>query len=51
MATPGAVGTDERRMIRVYRDKNLLGPNAEQYEAETEALQWLEVERWAGRLE
>src|SRR5215813_8904753 len=51
MATPGAVGTDKRRVIRVYMDNNLLGPNAEEYKAETEALQWLEVERRAGRLE
>jgi len=40
---PGAGRADERRVIRVYRDNNLLGPNAEQYEAETEALRWLEV--------
>ena len=51
MAAPGAVGTDKRRVIRVYVDNNLLGPNAAEYRAETEALQWLEVERRAGRLE
>src|SRR5215510_8952207 len=48
---PGAGRADERSVIQVYRDNNLLGRNAEQYEAETEALRWLEVERRAGRLE
>ena len=49
MAAPGAVGTDERRVIRVYRDNNLLGPNAEEHKTETEALQRIEAEQRAGR--
>jgi len=40
---PGAGRADECSVIQVYRDNNLLGPNAEQYEAETEALRWLDV--------
>jgi len=51
VVAPEAIGKDERKVMRVYLDNNLLGPNAEQYEAETEALQGLEAERRAGRLE
>src|SRR5215475_6233070 len=46
---PGAGRADERSVIQVYRDNNLLGPNAEEHKAETEALQSIEAEQRAGR--
>src|SRR5262245_17594541 len=49
MATPGAIGKDERKVMRVYLDNNLLGPNAEEHEAETEAFHAIEAEWLAGR--
>jgi len=54
MAAPGAVGKNERRVIRVYLDNNLLGPNAKEYKAEIEAFQgieWLVSRRTANELE
>src|SRR5262244_2778126 len=54
MAAPGAVGKNERRVIRVYLDNNLLGPNAKEYKAEIEAFQgieWLVSGRTANELE
>jgi len=49
MAAPGAAGKDERKVMRVYLDNNLLGPNAEEHEAETEAFHAIEAEWLAGR--
>jgi len=40
---------DERKVMRVYLDNNLLGPNAEEHEAETEAFHAIEAEWLAGR--
>jgi len=49
VAAPEAVGKDERHVIRVYLDNNLLPPNAEEHKAETEAFQKIEAGRRAGR--
>ena len=49
MSVPGAAAKDERKVIRVYLDNNILGPNAEDYKEEADAWRSIEAGRQGGR--